>query len=224
MIYYRIFRRISAQYRRSLSRIRIDSIVNIVRNCTYRDQNGEVVIDASELKNQLFPAPQRVIFISHLHSDASRAVAIKRYIESILPGYSCFIDSEVWHNVYDAINLLKTEYAFNENGNFSCSDCSPITKNLYLMLSMALMDAIRSSAAFIYIPSGNNDNTLNSISVDSPWVCQELLTSLLIPEAPIRNMIYENLTKKASPVIFKYRPPVKHLRYGSVGNFIEDMR
>lgn len=187
-------------------------------------KNG-YVLDATTLKENLFPKPEKMIFISHLHSDADNAMRIKKYIEEKLPQYRCFIDSEVWHNVYKAIHLLKVDRAAIKTNLYNCDVCEPIAMNLYLMLSIALTEAIKESSAFIYIPDNQNDNS-EEIFTDSPWIYHELVVSSLVPKYIREELVEANFAKTASgpEIRFRYEAPVEHLESGKLHEFIEMMK
>lgn len=200
-----------------------------LRSCIVKNNNDDLVVNASKLQKVLFQqvGVEGTIFISHLHADVNKAQRIKYVLSQSLPQYKCFIDSEIWSDVYDVIKELKDKYAKTPEGNvYKSSICMNITKNLLLMVAMSLTEVISKSSAFIYISGGENRSG-NSIATDSPWVCHELLVSSLIPEAPdVSRLLLENFSKKAScsAAIFKYEVPSKHLRYGSLNEFIKIMK
>lgn len=227
MLYYRIFRRPPKTFGgieedEDICEDEPEEVEDIIKQCIHFNNAGECIIDASQLQSRLFPTPERTIFISHLHADKAKAQRLRTILTNHLPQYKCFIDSDVWSNVYDVIDSLKFKHAKTPQGYINCTKCIPITQNLHLMLSMALTEAIRSSAAFIYI-SGGTRTSINTISTNSPWVCQELLVSSLIPEDEV---IVENFAKRASMnnITFRYDAPINHLYYGTLGDFIHSMR
>lgn len=230
-IYYRRFKPSIPNTRNAISTADRRKLHDIILECIIEDSEGNVeTIDAVALKRRLFPTTENVIFISHLHQDAIRAKKIKEYMTHELPNYHFFIDSEVWRDVYLTINVLKNRYAPAGDDYYYCNPCTEVTKNLLLILSMALTEVIRSSAAFFYIPDKQNSSlSLNTISTTSPWVCQELLVSSLLPDAEERAKLDLLLEKKGStdtPPIprFNYETPIDHLSKSTVEEFINNMK
>lgn len=223
-IKYKIFKRNYSLNHYDCSK---DHDLNDIINWALKEakKNG-YVLDATDLKENLFSAPEKMIFISHLHTQEGKAKRIKQYIEKNFPQYRCFIDSEVWHNVYEAIRLLKVDRAAIKNNLYNCDACEPIAMNLYLMLSIALTEAIKDSAAFIYVSDSKNDSP-ESIFTTSPWIYHELVVSSIVPTfRDAQKILVENFSKSASALglRFRYEAPVDHLISGTLDEFITLMK
>lgn len=198
-------------------------IPNILSDCVETENDIRVTLNASALKKALFPTPERVIFISHLHCDEKRAHSLKRYLKKQLPMYHCFIDSDVWYNVYQVIDELKRTHARGKKGCFSCRPCSDITQNMLLMLSMALTEAIRHAAAFVFLPDKQNSApSLKTIATHSPWVCQELLVSSMLRDAESKPTLIKEAAEKQ--VAFLHHAPIDHLKSVFAKDFVDRMK
>lgn len=171
-------------------------------------------LDAEKFSNALFPVPERVVFISHAHENAEEAKALKNYLEYKNSDIQCFIDSEVWGNVYDALSRLQTRFGWRESG-LKIDPCNEIARNLFLILSMALTKAIWNCLAFVYLPVEGED--MNDTFINSPWIAQELLASSMFPEFNDYFIKESRETVKASSsyLTFRYRADVSHLKKGS---------
>lgn len=171
-------------------------------------------LDAEKFSNALFPVPERVVFISHAHENAEEAKDLKNYLEDQNSDIQCFIDSEVWGNVYDALWSLQTSFG-RKKGVLTIEPCNEIARNLFLILSMALTKAIWNCMAFVYLPVEGED--MNDTFINSPWIAQELLASSMFPEFNDYFIKESRETVKASSsyLTFRYRADVSHLKKGS---------
>lgn len=198
-----------------------NAIMHYINECTSQIGN-DIHIDASKLEEKFFPTPHRMIFISHRSKNIKAAHEVKTLIETACPKFSCFIDSDVWANIHYILTVLHSNYAYNNDGTYDYESCNNITKHLCLILSMALIKAIKDSIYFLYIPDEEERNLdIRSVVTDSPWVCQELLTASLLQE-PLK-LLCENdgLIKNAAINLqFRYTADSEHLHTSSLANFI----
>lgn len=171
-------------------------------------------LDAEKFSNALFPVPERVVFISHAHENAEEAKALKKYLEDKNSNIQCFIDSEVWGNVYDALWILQTRFG-RKKGVLTIEPCNEIARNLFLILSMALTKAIWNCMAFVYLPVEGED--MNDTFINSPWIAQELLASSMFPEfnGYFIKESREMVNASSSYLTFRYRADVSHLKEGT---------
>ena len=171
-------------------------------------------LDADKFSNALFPTPERVVFISHAHENAEEAKALKNYLEDKNSDIQCFIDSEVWGNVYDALRILQIRFGWRESG-LKIDPCNEIARNLFLILSMALTKAIWNCMAFVYLPVEGED--MNDTFINSPWIAQELLASSMFPEFNdyFIKEGHEMVNASSSYLTFCYRADVSHLKEGT---------
>lgn len=161
------------------------------------------IIDADKLSEILFPKmPDRKksIFISHSHAYVNKALTVKDFFTS--KGISCFVDGEVWANVYYILEVFQTKFAecLGEN-TYSLSDCNMHAAHMYLMLATALMREIRQAGAFLYLGTVESVNKLNS-----PWLHYELSLASSLKKAGDKvkqDMLLESMVKAAS-VQFEY--------------------
>lgn len=192
----------------------------LIEQCMLSDDG--YTLDAGLLEDKLFPAPQRMIFISHLHQEKEKAKQIKEIIEEHCRGITCFIDSDVWDNVYYVTQQMQMKYAeqiYKEQPIYSLTDCNDIAKHMYLILSMALQKAITKSLAFLFIkPDENAQSSSFEVYTYSPWVCHEVLVSSLMPEVQIESKSRD--FTKVSSLKLKYPLNLDHLRVTSLNEFI----
>ncbi|MEE1288379.1 MAG: hypothetical protein UHK44_07255 [Bacteroidaceae bacterium] len=170
------------------------SVKKSIMTCT-TVAGEEVMFDADHFARLVFPVPHRMIFISHLSRDAERVKQIVQVIKVKCPGVRCFVDSEYWENVYNAIEMLQSEYARVEgkDGSYWHHKCSEISKHMYLTLAKSLVEAIKNSPLFIFVPPKDDISQLdaNRIRTESPWLALELLTSSLLVEPELeKNAAY----------------------------------
>ena len=170
------------------------SVKESIMTCT-TVAGEEVRFDADHFARLVFPVPHRMIFISHLSRDAERVKQIVQVIKVKCPGIRCFVDSEYWENVYNAIEMLQSEYARVEgkDGSYWHHKCSEISKHMYLTLAKSLVEAIKNSPLFIFVPPKDDISQLdaNRIRTESPWLALELLTSSLLVEPELeKNAAY----------------------------------
>lgn len=172
-------------------------------------------LDAEKFSNALFPVPERVVFISHAHENAEEAKDLKNYLEDKNSDIQCFIDSEVWGNVYDALRSLQTRFG-RKKGVLTIEPCNEIARNLFLILSMALTKAIWNCMAFVYLPVEGED--MNDTFINSPWIAQELLASSMFPEFShyFIKEGHEMVNASSSYLTFRYRADVSHLKKDSL--------
>lgn len=199
-----------------------ETIVQYIKDCSKQIDKHNIEINVQELENRFFPTPHRMIFISHLSTDSTEAHDIKTILEAKCPNFSCFIDSDIWGNMYKIRERLQIDYALNERGLYWHELSNNICQHLTLILSMALMKAIRNSPYFLYLPHGKEGTAeYNRLLTQSPWVCQELLTASLLSEP--KSLITEtaNFSKNASMNLrFQYEACTKHLHAASLADFI----
>lgn len=179
-------------------------------------------INAKELEKALFPVPKHVIFISHLHEDVDYARQIRNEIQtSVDDRFQCFIDSDVWGNVYTVVKDL----AKRKKEKISFEEHDAISKNMYMILSLALQRVISECFLFVFVPPAVYDEKHpNIFNTYSPWVCQELFSSSLFPSGEI---LMENMTKsskiKSPEIQFTYDAPLKHLTRDTLDGFIHSL-
>lgn len=194
------------------NRKKAETLEQALRYCIPMEEGCS--LDAEKFSNALFPVPERVVFISHAHENAEEAKALKNYLEDKNSNIQCFIDSEVWGNVYDALWILQTRFG-RKKGVLTIEPCNEIARNLFLILSMALTKAIWNCLAFVYLPVEGED--MNDTFINSPWIAQELLASSMFPEFShyFIKEGHEMVNASSSYLTFRYRADVSHLKKGS---------
>ena len=182
-------------------------------------------INAKELEKALFPVPKNVIFISHLHEDVDYARQVRNKIQTSVNGrFQCFIDSDVWGNVYAVIEYLASRITAKKR-TISFEEYDDISKNMYMILSLALQRVISECFLFVFVPPAEGDGKYpNIFNTYSPWVCQELFSSSLFPS---REILTENMIKsgefKRPEIQFTYDAPLNHLTRTTLDGFIRSL-
>lgn len=192
------------------------SVKESIMTCT-TVAGKEVRFDADHFARLVFPVPHRMIFISHLSQDAQRVKQIVQSIELVCPGVRCFVDSEYWKNVYSAIEMLQSEYARVEgkDGSYWHHKCSEISKHMYLTLAKSLVEAIKHSPLFIFVPPKDDTSLLdaNQIRTESPWLALELLTSSLLVEPELKKNAAYNAARMVNESLnISHAVDIGHLR------------
>lgn len=196
-------------------------VVEIIDSCTSLKGDNDVVIDATALQRKLFPTPHRMIFISYLSDNIELARNIKRIIEYNAPDYCCFLDFDLWGNIYEAQSVLQNKYAYDiETGLYYLEFTNNIAKHLHMTLSMALTKAIKASPFFLYVPTiGDIDEDSEELITKSPWVCHELLTSSLLRDfIPLNEAV--DFVKASARLGFNYKANINHLHIANLATFI----
>lgn len=153
-------------------------------------------INGTLLQNTWFPVKDNEfhVFLSHSHKDINKLVKFASWLYDKL-GIYCFIDSLFWDNIEKIILEFTNLYPLKDY---------PITnrefaKNLYIMLSNALLDEMNACEAVLFIDSLNSKVEVNGKEVTfSPWINEEInFANKLKHRIPTR--IYEYL--KANGVV-----------------------
>lgn len=139
-------------------------------------------VDLSEVIKDWFPLGKYHIFLSHLHGDEKKAIAISYYLKEHF-GLDCFVDSCVWGYAETLLRKLDEKYC-KKNGKTFDYDCrNGTTAHVHLMLNSALMEMMQSCLAFVFL------QTKNSLQTDrkgvenwtySSWIYSELSMSRIM--------------------------------------------
>lgn len=204
------------------------SVKESIMTCT-TVAGEEVRFDADLFARLVFPVPHRMIFISHLARDAQRVKQIVQSIELVCPGVRCFVDSEYWENVYSAIEMLQSEYARVEgkDGSYWHHKCSEISKHMYLTLAKSLVEAIKHSPLFIFVPPKDDISLLdaNRIRTESPWLALELLTSSLLVEPELeKNAAYNAARMVNESLNISHAADIGHLHQLTLPEVVQLIR
>lgn len=153
-------------------------------------------INGTLLQNTWFPVIDNEfhVFLSHSHKDIDKLILFASWLYDKL-GIYCFIDSLYWNNIEKIILEFTSIYPLKDypirNHEFA--------KNLYIMLSNALLDEMNACEAILFIDSPNSKTTINGKAVTfSSWINEEInFANKLKHRIPAR--IYEYL--KANGVV-----------------------
>lgn len=211
------------------SEIKKEDIQYINNKAIIRRSYRDITFDAQYISDCLFPLFMGGIFISHLRSDEKRALTVKEIIEN-KTGCKCFVDSEVWGNVYAAIENTQSSYAQKVplcKNTYYLESCNVISMNLSLILSHAILKVLMNSSAFIYIPpKGSIADQRREVKLSSPWVALELIASELLGklwkaeandvEKIACSMLHEDIS-------FQFDASVDHLITGTLDDLINQI-
>ncbi len=200
------------------SQVSGEEILKVLQHC-YKEEQGNLYIDTEKVQYEFFKNYKGVIFISHSHKEKKLVPQIKATIQKST-GVSCFVDSEVWSNVYEIRDKIADKYALNGQKKFYYKDpYDLISRSTYFILLRALQEVIRYSCAFIYIDSDQVKGESDRDFTSSPWIGEELLTSYLMQ--PSQSMIKES--KQQVPE-FRYPAQISHLRKMQLEEFILEVQ
>ena len=135
-------------------------------------------IDVEKVKKIFFPQMSECdIFFSHYHEYNGSSICLKNFLEDKIE-LSVFVDSELWANVYELLEIFDDEYSSTgKHGKYCYERRNETTANLYMILISSLMEMISSSKFFLFVDRCDNEvsDRKNSLSVSSPWIYLELL-------------------------------------------------
>lgn len=202
------------------------SIPMIINESIINHGSQDITFDANRLSKSLFPLFNGVIFISHSRFYKKQALYVKKEIEQ-RTGCRCFVDSEIWRNVHEAIRETQSRYAkkVSAQGNtYDLKICNVISMNLSLILSHAILKALMNASAFVYIPpEGAIADQQTEIELSSPWVALELIASRLLKQ--LWKVDANDVEKRASSMVnesvsYRFEVPVDHLESGNLSKLI----
>lgn len=205
------------------------SLPMIINESIINHGSQDITFDANLLSESLFPLFNGVIFISHLSSDEERALTVKEKIVHET-GCKCFVDSEVWRNVYAAIEKTQLSYAQKVpscKNTYYLESCNVISMNLSLILSHAILKALMNASAFIYIPPKSFiADQQGEIKLSSPWVTLELIASRLLEQlwkAEANDVEKIACSMVNESVSYQFTVPVDHLITGTLKDLIDQI-
>lgn len=129
---------------------------------------GEV--DGATVVKNWFGSINADVFISHSGKDHNKVLGLASKLKS--EGFKPFVDSLFWGNVDE---LIKTTFQ-NQSKN-DLTTAMKFCADYYMLLSMALVEMIESTRAFIFVDSSNSLNSNISGNTTSPWIYLELKTA-----------------------------------------------
>lgn len=161
-------------------------LFEIVASEVEKSRNVENEIDGSKLINNWFPNYQADVFISHSHADIELAKKIASWLNREF-GLVTFIDSVVWENISDMLRNFNDEYCMLEKNNngqkiYDYDKANFMSSHIYMMLSTALNDMIYSTECIMFLntPNSLTINDIETKKTASPWIYNELKTSVIV--------------------------------------------
>lgn len=144
------------------------AVVNAYQHVLLRGEK----VDAEEMANMLFPDGPRDVFISHRGRDTAYAHAVQEELRTT-SGLCCFIDSDVWHDMYRIVEPYQQDLALR---GASLLEVNRLVSQFTLLLRDALVRMVESCPIFLFVaPEEMLAAARNGrIETDSPWINLEL--------------------------------------------------
>lgn len=153
------------------------------------------IVKGDTLKEQYFPIFQNQgksydIFISHSHNNEEEAVILATWIEKNYPNQTCFVDSFAWGSADQLLKEIDNKYCWKKHSKtYDYQKRNFTTSHVHAILSMSLLDIIRSSKICIFIESKESISLTNGLrkKTFSPWLYEEIRFMKLLQ--PIKQKI-----------------------------------
>jgi len=134
-------------------------------------------LDGNEIQNHLFPEADVDIFLSHSHGDENAVIKLAILLER--KGLKVFIDSCVWGNAFELLEVIDKKYCRNSDDSaYDYYKRNYSTSHVYMMLNTALHKMIDKCEVFLFLGTPNSTSVKNGIenkkSLKSPWIFSEL--------------------------------------------------
>ncbi|MBF7699274.1 toll/interleukin-1 receptor domain-containing protein [Acinetobacter pollinis] len=135
-------------------------------------------LDGDKIQEHLFPETNVDIFLSHSHGDETEVIKLAILLER--KGFSVFIDSCIWGNAFDLLEVIDKKYCYNTCGTtYNYQKRNYSTSHVYMMLNTALHKMIDKCEVFLFLGTPNSTSLKSSIhsqaqeSLKSPWILSE---------------------------------------------------
>ena len=144
------------------------------------------VMDGGEIQSDWFPPVEADIFISHSHKNEKKAIALSGWLSETF-GLKVFIDSCIWGNSAELLQILDKNFCEKEENLYSYELRNHSTAHVHVMLSTALNMMIDKSESLFFLNTPDSIKTSDLIGegndetrTQSPWIYSELVMSRLI--------------------------------------------
>lgn len=153
------------------------------------------IVKGDTLSEQYFPIFQNEgepydIFISHSHLNKDEAVLLATWIEKRHQNLTCFVDSFAWGSADQLLREIDNKYCWRKHTKtYDYNKRNFTTSHVHAILSMSLLDIIRSSKYCIFIESEESISLTNGLKKKtfSPWLYEEIrFMKLLQPTRQMR--------------------------------------
>lgn len=140
-------------------------------------------LDGDLIQKHLFPQKEFDIFLSHSHEDEDKVIKLAISLEK--RGFSVFVDSCLWGNVFQLLEAVDKEYCYNPCGStYNYKKRNHSTSHVYMMLNIALHRMIDKCEVFLFLGTPNSSSLKNNIkgqkSLRSSWLLSELAFTKLV--------------------------------------------
>lgn len=150
-------------------------VLNDLKDYLLNDGN---TLDGDKIQDHLFPRKNVDIFLSHSHGDEKEVIKLAILLER--KGFSVFIDSCIWGNAFDLLEVIDKQYCYNNcRTTYNYQKRNYSTSHVYMMLNTALHRMIDKCEVFLFLGTPNSTSLKSSIdsqaqeSLKSPWILSE---------------------------------------------------
>ncbi|SFO17809.1 hypothetical protein SAMN05444369_1123 [Capnocytophaga haemolytica] len=150
---------------------------------------GNKVLNAESIMNYCFPKKKYHIFLSHSHNDLELAQMIADVLKA-KHNLDVFIDSNIWLNYIDILNLVVKEYYLNNNDKILQA-----ASHIQMMLMDSLNYMIDKTECLFFLNTPNSvplKDNINSYTY-STWIFSEIEIAKIIRR--IQPKRHNNFTK-----------------------------
>ena len=205
---------------------------NIQENLRQLVRTGKI-LDGQQLRDKVFPAFQKQIFISHSHNDEDLMYCISGMLKNEF-NLSVFADEFFWGSADGLLKEIDDVYCKIQGREhlYSYEDRNLTTSHVHVMLSAAIMKAIDQCEMLLFLNTDNSVPNIEEVFQDSnhhctmsPWIYQELLfASMVKPKS--REYIEKGTTavlSEALKVAYKI-PDIEELTLEEICSWHESFR
>ena len=171
------------------------------------------ILDGKQLRDDVFPAFRRDVFISHSHNDRDLMYCISGMLEEKF-NLSVFADEFFWGSADELLKEIDDAHCKipGEEHIYSYEKRNLTTSHIHVMLSTAIMKVIDQCEMLLFLNTNNSAPDIDEVFRDnrytmSPWIYQELLfASMVRPKS--REYIEKGTIALSEKLKFAYEIPV----------------
>lgn len=163
------------------------------------------IVDGTSIEKDWFPQIKADIFISHSHVDEKKTYGLAGWLYKNF-GLISFIDSCVWGNIDDLLEMINKEYSDKRDDGsgvylYNHKKCNTASKHVNTMLMVALQKMIDKTEVTILLNTSNSISKYDKVYEDvtySPWINVEIICTQLVRRKPLKtyrnkgNLFYES--------------------------------
>ena len=152
------------------------------------------VLQADEIKKELFPSVKATVFISHSHDDLKKAMWLTNWLREAYK-IRAFIDTDYWGNYKDILKCLNDMFCKDNSfpkrrmTRYYYEEVINATAHVHMMLISSINEMIDNTDWFFFINTPNSfqrgrEGFLRKIptrgQMPSPWIHHELNISRIV--------------------------------------------